>query len=439
MTSKKFVLESVILLTRVIVIKGFFQSHTFLRPNNFWRYRSCSTLKQLASNDGENGKKNSSQKHKKEEYKSVLEEHTITLQPIGKISSIYKLCVGTPRQGLLAPDSRGRIDLYPQCISSDSVKNLEQFSHLWIVFIFHLNNNPEKVNRQATSKIAPPALGGEKVGIFSTRSPHRPNPIGFSLCQLDSVSAPSSNGNDSVNEDEPYSLHISGLDLVDGTPVLDIKPYVPHYDSVGYYGYNYNLDMTPFLPEESQSSSSSPNQIRSSTSSSDDVKLPDWVSEGLAKRRPVQFTQHAQTQLQKIMKHNEQRPHMEFYGTESGRDESLQSATQNIQNCIEQVLSVDVRSAWQTKKARKGKFKAERANRIQDVISSSNNTNAKTENDESSSTTGKICTQQLDNLLIKYTVNVAETKNDNDNSAINTDGSGAEDFITVQGIEQIVM
>ena len=65
---------------------------------------------------------------------------SITLKPIGKISSVYRLCVGTPRQGLLAPNSRGRIDLYPNQISSESVSDLDQYSHLWIVFIFHLNS-----------------------------------------------------------------------------------------------------------------------------------------------------------------------------------------------------------------------------------------------------------------------------------------------------------
>jgi tRNA (Thr-GGU) A37 N-methylase len=124
----------------------------------------------------------------------------ITMQPIGYISSIYRLCVGTPRQGLLAPNSRGRINLFPNRIAFDSIQDLEYFSHVWIVFVFHLNSNgnvhlqsqasesmsmkmmnqqqPQQ-QHQFPSKIKPPALGGKRVGIFATRSPHRPNPIGF--------------------------------------------------------------------------------------------------------------------------------------------------------------------------------------------------------------------------------------------------------------------
>jgi len=112
---------------------------------------------------------------------------SITMQPVGHVSSVYRLCVGTPRQGLLAPNSRGRIDLYPDRIASDSVLSLDSFSHVWVMFIFHLNTTSQKhtlENGQVAkhpfpSKIRPPALGGKRVGIFATRSPHRPNQIGF--------------------------------------------------------------------------------------------------------------------------------------------------------------------------------------------------------------------------------------------------------------------
>jgi|AntRauTorckE5430_2_1112549.scaffolds.fasta_scaffold04524_3 tRNA (Thr-GGU) A37 N-methylase len=112
---------------------------------------------------------------------------SITMQPVGHVSSVYRLCVGTPRQGLLAPNSRGRIDLYPSRIASDSVLSLDSFSHVWVMFIFHLNTTSQKHTkdngiankRQFPSKIKPPALGGKKIGIFATRSPHRPNQIGF--------------------------------------------------------------------------------------------------------------------------------------------------------------------------------------------------------------------------------------------------------------------
>src|SRR5690606_33996093 len=87
------------------------------------------------------------------------------------------------------------------------------FSHIWLIFVFHQNSGPFH-----QGKIHPPRLNGEKVGVFATRSPHRPNNIGLSLVELISV-----------NEKE-CSIQVAGLDLVDGTPILDIKPYVPQHD-----------------------------------------------------------------------------------------------------------------------------------------------------------------------------------------------------------------
>jgi tRNA (Thr-GGU) A37 N-methylase len=79
-------------------------------------------------------------KNGQKEEKQV-DDDTISMKPIGHVSSVYRLCVGTPRQGLLAPSSRGRIDLYPNRIAPDSILELEKFSHIWVVFIFHLNSN----------------------------------------------------------------------------------------------------------------------------------------------------------------------------------------------------------------------------------------------------------------------------------------------------------
>ena len=181
---------------------------------------------------------------------------------------------------MLVPHSRGIITFDETIISQDSILELKQYSHVYVVFVFHLNSNTHKLlsstnnnvkhtdadlsssssatasttksARQFPSKIAPPSLGGKKVGVFSTRTPHRPNPIGFSLCKLDKVLVSSSSssskktqknynkkqqhgngGRDSATK-TTFSLLLSGLDLVDGTPILDIKPYVPHYDCVGY-------------------------------------------------------------------------------------------------------------------------------------------------------------------------------------------------------------
>lgn len=98
-----------------------------------------------------------------------------------------------------------------------AVRGLEQFSHVWITFVFH------KAGREWHPLIETPRLEAPKMGVFATRSPHRPNPIGLSVVKLERVV-----------EDAPggVELHLSGVDILDGTPVLDVKPYVPYADSV---------------------------------------------------------------------------------------------------------------------------------------------------------------------------------------------------------------
>ena len=374
---------------------------------------------------------------------------SITMKPIGKISSVYRLCVGTPRQGLLAPNSRGRIDLYPDQISSDSVVDLEKFSHLWIVFIFHLNSTSTKqrMNKQVSAKIAPPALGGAKVGVFATRTPHRPNPVGFSLCKIDKVVIPSTKKKHIKARDQPYSIYVSGLDLVDGTPVLDIKPYVPHYDSVGYMMGNVTPTSTSHDVDIDVHVGEGQDQEKVNTlQSHDDVRIPEWVNEGLDKRRPVSFTPSAEKQLLTIMTNEQTANNMEFYGVKSGRDKSNLDALHRLRSCIQEVLSVDVRSSFQTKKARKGKFQAERAMRVSGILSKHDNNDSNHNNkssvsaasgEESAMERDDLCTQQLDNLLIKYSVEANEVDSNGITSALNTSGSGADDKIVVQEIEMI--
>ena len=294
----------------------------------------------------------------------------LLVKPIGVVRSIYRLCVGTPRQGLLAPNAHGRIEL--NGLTAHAVDGLENFSHIWIVFIFHLNTQAKNSNRIPT-KIAPPALGGKKVGVFATRSPHRNNPIGMTLCKLDSITKPTKNNNKTF-------LNVSGLDLVDGTPVLDIKPYVPHYDSV---------------PE-------------------DQLRLPSWVSEGLATRRPVNIEAEALHALENILTENPSA--LQFYG---GDGQSIDAIMEQVTNCIAEVLSIDVRSAWQTKKAREGKFQAERVGRVQGEY-----------DDKDSGDETNECTQQLDNLMIHYTVSRPDSQNRDA-----SEGSGAEDIVSVHSIQ----
>ena len=304
----------------------------------------------------------------------LLHDGQLTVKPIGTVRSIYRLCVGTPRQGLLAPHARGRLEL--DGVSQDSVLELDGFSHVWVVFVFHLNTVSK--NHRVPTKIAPPALGGKKVGVFASRSPHRLNPIGMTLCKLESITLPSKNSPKTV-------LNVSGLDLVDGTPILDIKPYVPHYDSVP----------------------------------SEQVRVPPWVSEGLDTRRPVHIQSNALDELKSILVQDPDA--LEFYGVRRG-DESLEETMKAATHCIAEVCSVDVRSKWQTTKARDSKFQAERAGRVRDVLSDS----ATVSNSEQ-------CTQQLDNLLIYYTVEAPE-----EHERSTSEGSGAEDVVHVNSIQLLV-
>lgn len=98
------------------------------------------------------------------------------------------------------------------------VKSIEQFSHLWVIFVFH-----ETMEHGWKPLVRPPRLGGnQKVGVLATRSTFRPNPIGMSVVKLDDV----------LCENNEIKLAISGLDLLDNTPILDIKPYIPYADAI---------------------------------------------------------------------------------------------------------------------------------------------------------------------------------------------------------------
>jgi len=316
---------------------------------------------------------------------------TLTVKPIGVVRSVYRLCVGTPRQGLLAPHARGRIEFTSSIESASAVEGLEHFSHVWIVFVFHLNT----VGKSQPSKIAPPALGGQRVGVLSTRSPHRFNPIGMTLAKLDGIRTVRKRANGSKKPVRRTThLELSGLDLVDGTPVLDIKPYVPTYDAP-------------------------PGGV---------CDLPPWVSQGLATQRPVDLSEAAAAELRDILESNPSA--LEFYGQNG---ESIEETYADVTACIREVLSMDVRSQWQTQKARRGNFKAERAQRLQqphDVESAAAVTPATMDDDDG----GDACTQQIDNLLVRFTV--SETTTDTLQREASA-GSGAEDVVVVQSIQLI--
>ncbi|WP_302141072.1 tRNA (N6-threonylcarbamoyladenosine(37)-N6)-methyltransferase TrmO [Halomonas alkalicola] len=138
-----------------------------------------------------------------------------TLSPIGVIESDYPDKFGIPRQPGLAPAARASLVLAPPFDDPLAVRGLEAFSHLWLTFVFH--ESPERW----TPLVRPPRLGGNaKVGVFASRSTHRPNRLGLSLVELLAI-----------DTRRGVRLALAGADLVSGTPVLDIKPYLPWAES----------------------------------------------------------------------------------------------------------------------------------------------------------------------------------------------------------------
>jgi tRNA-Thr(GGU) m(6)t(6)A37 methyltransferase TsaA len=132
-------------------------------------------------------------------------------EPIGFLESCYKERFGTPRQSSLVPSSWAILRLRPELNLAGALTGLEGFSHIWLIFVFHQNTN-----KGVKTMVHPPRLEGQKMGVFATRSPHRFNPIGLSAVKLEKI--------------EKGALYLSGIDVVDGTPVLDIKPYLPTAD-----------------------------------------------------------------------------------------------------------------------------------------------------------------------------------------------------------------
>ncbi|KAL6054406.1 hypothetical protein STEG23_037361 [Scotinomys teguina] len=144
----------------------------------------------------------------------ALETGNVLTEPIGYLESCFSAKNGTPRQPSICSHSRACLKIRKSIFNNPehSLMGLEQFSHVWILFVFHKNGH---LNYKA--KVQPPRLNGAKTGVFSTRSPHRPNAIGLTLAKLEKV--------------EGGAVYLSGIDMIHGTPVLDIKPYIADYDS----------------------------------------------------------------------------------------------------------------------------------------------------------------------------------------------------------------
>ncbi len=216
--------------------------------------------------------------------------------PIGYIESPFVDRRGTPRQPTLVTAAKGRIRFNKSIIQFEHFAELELFSHMWIIFIFNFNTNIEK-SVHSPAKIKPPRLNGSKVGCLSTRSPHRPNPIGLSVVEIIEV------GKDYID--------IKSLDLVDGTVVVDIKPYIP-YDNIPC-----DLPLPMTLGEDGK-------PLIQTT-----LKVPQWIYESEIVMLPVRFSELAVQNLQMFIENKE----LKFYNNEK-----------EIMELITQVLRQDIRS-----------------------------------------------------------------------------------------------
>lgn len=230
---------------------------------------------------------------------------------------------GTPRQGRLAPATRGVIRMNGKL--KDALEGVETYSHVWVLFVFNDNTSATKrilgpkagqkggslaalvateeedgraskrvresvtteqywANAKAFTKVSPPSMQGGKIGVFATRSPHHPNPIGLTLVRVERV------------DKEAACIHVSGIDLLNGTPVLDVKPYVPSFDIM------------------------------------QTATAPAWQVDSFNLVLPVVYTREAEAQLRQVVSNGGARLH-------GGNLEDTKLA-------LTQVLRLDIRSVW---------------------------------------------------------------------------------------------
>ena len=156
-----------------------------------------------------------------------------TFESIGIIHSCYKEKFAIPRQPGLVTASTAAIELLEPYNEIEAVKGLEDFSHLWIVFVFH-----QHLGKGWSPTVRPPRMEGkQRFGVFATRSSYRPNPLGLSVVELERIEQSA----------ERLLLHIKGADILDKTPVIDIKSYIPYGDSIpaARGGFTERLDNHP--------------------------------------------------------------------------------------------------------------------------------------------------------------------------------------------------
>lgn len=191
---------------------------------------------------------------------------------IGTVKTVFSNKRAVPRQAVLADEVQGCVEISSDCFNNPehSLEGLEEFSHMWIIYHFHRNESHSK------AKVAPPRLNGGRVGVFSTRSPHRPCPIGLSLVRIDRI--------------EDNKVYFFGTDMVDGSPVLDLKPYIPKYDcptdDMAGLGTAESPLASTFSAREAPDGQETEEDTQAASSSTSagratgTVRVPNWITAG---------------------------------------------------------------------------------------------------------------------------------------------------------------
>ncbi|XP_063238182.1 uncharacterized protein LOC134539821 [Bacillus rossius redtenbacheri] len=224
-------------------------------------------------------------------------DERVVLRSIGTVTTGFPEKRGTPRQPGVCLHGQGKLTLHGDVFTNPehALDGLEGFSHMWILFHFHKNDATH-----LRAKVSPPRLNGARTGVFGTRSPNRPSPIGLSLVAIDRL--------------DGASVYFSGVDMVDGTPVLDIKPYIPQYDNPEQFEPPASPVPRPAAPPEEReapdgeesagASLAAPGAAagpeRASMSPSAQVRVPSWVTQPPASKLTVTFSERAQAQLEEL-------------------------------------------------------------------------------------------------------------------------------------------
>lgn len=149
----------------------------------------------------------------------MIDNGVLRLEPIAEIRTDFQDKFGLPRQSGLVSELRGEIIFHPAYSQPEAVRGITEFTYLWLIWGFHAAQKQADKGWSAT--VRPPRLGGNtRIGVFATRAPYRPNPLGLSCVRLEAV----------YTDTQPIRLLVSGIDLLDGTPIYDIKPYIPFAD-----------------------------------------------------------------------------------------------------------------------------------------------------------------------------------------------------------------